>query len=85
MFFLHIPLQVSQTEQKTDMEKLKVREKIHFYEEMMLFEDELADNGCASLIVKMVSFSETSVTFQYRLFTVQCALYSLLFSPKAFV
>ncbi|XP_033635774.1 TIP41-like protein [Asterias rubens] len=46
-------LQVSQSEQKIDMEKLKVREKIHFYEEMTLFEDELADNGSASLIVKM--------------------------------
>ncbi|XP_022089894.1 TIP41-like protein [Acanthaster planci] len=46
-------LQESSTDQRINMEKLKVREKIHFYEEMTLFEDELADNGCASLIVKM--------------------------------
>ncbi|XP_038048067.1 TIP41-like protein [Patiria miniata] len=46
-------LQESPTDQRIDMEKLKVREKIHFYEEMTLFEDELADNGSASLTVKM--------------------------------
>lgn len=36
------------------MEKLKVREKILFYEDMLLFEDELADNGTSLLNVRMV-------------------------------
>ena len=37
------------------MEKLKVKEKIHFYEDVVLFEDELADNGVSRLNVKIVS------------------------------
>lgn len=36
------------------MDRLRERERIHFYEEMVLFEDELADNGTASLTLKMV-------------------------------
>ena len=38
-----------------DLNKLKVKEKIFFYEEIILYEDELADNGVASLSVKIVS------------------------------
>ena len=45
------------TEEKIDIEKLKVREKIMFYEDMLLFEDELADNGTSMLSVKMVCSS----------------------------
>lgn len=37
-----------------DLEVLKKKEKIYFYEDIILFEDELADNGCALLSVKMV-------------------------------
>nr|XP_054752690.1 TIP41-like protein [Lytechinus pictus] len=44
---------VSETDERIDIEKLKVREKIFFFEDMPLFEDELADNGCAILTVKM--------------------------------
>ena len=50
--------QVTPTEEKIDVEKLKVREQIMFYEEITLFEDELADHGCAILTVKMVRCSE---------------------------
>jgi type 2A phosphatase activator TIP41 len=38
-----------------DIEKLKLPEPIYFYDENVLFEDELADNGTATLIVKVVS------------------------------
>lgn len=44
---------VTQTTDCIDIEKLKVREKIHFYEDITLFEDELADNGIATLGVKI--------------------------------
>ena len=47
--------QISETDKRIDIERLKTREKIMFFEEMMLFEDELADNGCAQLTVKIVS------------------------------
>lgn len=44
---------VSETMERIDIEKLKVREKILFYEDMLLFEDELADNGTSLLNVRM--------------------------------
>jgi len=47
--------QVSETQERINIERLKTREKILFFEQMMLFEDELADNGCAQLTVKIVS------------------------------
>ncbi|XP_076304805.1 TIP41-like protein isoform X1 [Tachypleus tridentatus] len=46
-------LQVSETTERIDIEKLKVREKIMFFEDIHLFEDELADNGCAQCSVKI--------------------------------
>ncbi|XP_013774848.1 TIP41-like protein [Limulus polyphemus] len=46
-------LQVSETSERIDIEKLKVREKILFFEDIHLFEDELADNGCAQCSVKI--------------------------------
>ena len=49
-------LQVLETEETIDIELLKKKEKIYFFEDIILFEDELADNGCAVLNVKMVSF-----------------------------
>uniref|UniRef100_H2Y4E7 TIP41-like protein n=1 Tax=Ciona savignyi TaxID=51511 RepID=H2Y4E7_CIOSA len=44
---------VSKTSERIDLEKLKKREKILYFEEMMLFEDELADNGSAQLTIKI--------------------------------
>jgi len=41
------------TEEEIDIEKLKQKEKILFYEDVHLYEDELADNGCAQLSVKV--------------------------------
>jgi type 2A phosphatase activator TIP41 len=42
------------------MEKLKKEEDILFYDEIDLFEDELADNGTAILNVKIVSLNKNS-------------------------
>ena len=38
-----------------DYEKLKQQEKILFYDDLILFEDELADNGIAQMRIKLVS------------------------------
>eukprot|EP00794_Sanderia_malayensis_P000272 gene272-896_t len=46
-------LKVSETTEKIDLERLKIREKIFFYEDIILYEDELADNGMASLSIKI--------------------------------
>lgn len=47
--------EVEDTEERIDVEKLKRKDKILFYVDLTLFEDELHDNGIASLSVKMVS------------------------------
>ena len=47
----------SSTSEKINYEKLKVHEKILFYDELILYEDELDDNGCSKLSVKIVSAS----------------------------
>ena len=47
-------MQVEETEERIDLEALKVKERIFFYDELVLFEDELADNGVALLNVKIV-------------------------------
>ncbi len=46
---------VSPSEQGIDYERLKVREKILFFDELILYEDELDDNGCTVLTAKIVS------------------------------
>ncbi|XP_052810357.1 TIP41-like protein [Mya arenaria] len=46
-------IQVETTSERIDLEKLKVREKIHFYEDIVLFEDELSDNGTSMMSVKI--------------------------------
>ena len=51
---LAIFCQVEPTNDRIDLEQLKVKEKIYFYEDVILYEDELADNGIAKLNVKMV-------------------------------
>lgn len=44
---------IESTEERIDLEKLKVKEKILFYQELMLFEDELHDNGISSCTIKI--------------------------------
>lgn len=46
---------LEETTQRINMDKLKQREQILFYNDMTLFEDELHDNGIASCSVKIVS------------------------------
>lgn len=41
------------TTDRIDLEKLKRREKILFYQDILLFEDELADNGTSMMNVKI--------------------------------
>ena len=43
------------TETRIDLDKLRQREKILFYHDLCLFEDELHDNGTAVCSVKIVS------------------------------
>ncbi|XP_030758492.1 TIP41-like protein [Sitophilus oryzae] len=44
---------IEPTDEKIDMEMLKQKEKILFYHEMMLYEDELHDNGISSCTIKI--------------------------------
>ncbi|XP_077198148.1 TIP41-like protein [Paroedura picta] len=48
-----LQLKVSATTEHIDTEKLKAREQIMFFEEVLLFEDELHDHGVSSLSVKI--------------------------------
>ena len=47
------------------MEKLKVREQIHFYADILLFEDELGDNGHSMLSVKIVSLTRQTIFLKF--------------------
>ncbi|GJQ81204.1 hypothetical protein Trydic_g23372 [Trypoxylus dichotomus] len=47
------PFLIIQTDERINIEKLKEREKILFYQDLMLYEDELHDNGIASCTVKI--------------------------------
>ena len=46
---------VEATQQKIDYERLKIQENILFYDEIILYEDELDDNGVSKLSLKIVS------------------------------
>lgn len=48
---------MTNTEERIDIEKLKAREHIMFFEEVLLFEDELHDHGVSMINVKIVSVS----------------------------
>nr|CAG4644867.1 EOG090X07SL [Leptodora kindtii] len=43
---------IAETDLRIDMEKLKEKERILFFDEIHLYEDELADHGCTSCSVK---------------------------------
>jgi len=47
-------VKVEASDERIDMERLKVRDKISFYSDIILFEDELNDSGCSVLSVKIV-------------------------------
>ncbi len=44
---------IETTDQQIDLEKLKRQEQILFYDELTLYEDELADNGMTTLTLKI--------------------------------
>lgn len=46
-------LNVTESEERIDLNKLRVQETISFFDEVSLFEDELSDHGVASLDVKI--------------------------------
>ena len=48
-------IKVTNTDEKIDYERLKIQEKILFFDELILYEDELDDNGIAKLSIKVVS------------------------------
>ena len=52
--FIEYYVQVAETKERIDYAKLKTQERIYFYDEVILYEDELADNGTAVLSVKIV-------------------------------
>lgn len=60
-------MHIEATEERIDIEKLKVRERIHFYDDIHLFEDELSDNGTSILSVK-IRVMPTSFLILMRLF-----------------
>ncbi|XP_023016005.1 TIP41-like protein [Leptinotarsa decemlineata] len=50
---VHNSAVITPTEERINMEKLKEKEKILFYQELMLYEDELHDNGISSCTLKI--------------------------------
>ncbi|XP_070773226.1 TIP41-like protein isoform X1 [Enoplosus armatus] len=46
-------IKVTKTAERIDMEKLKAREQIMFFDEVLLFEDELHDHGVSMVSVKI--------------------------------
>ncbi|XP_040006638.1 TIP41-like protein isoform X9 [Xiphias gladius] len=46
-------IKVTETAERIDMEKLKAREQIMFFDEVLLFEDELHDHGVSMISVKI--------------------------------
>ncbi|XP_047235189.1 TIP41-like protein isoform X1 [Girardinichthys multiradiatus] len=48
-----LQMKVTKTEDRIDIEKLKAREHIMFFEEVLLFEDELHDHGVSMISVKI--------------------------------
>nr|CAG4649414.1 EOG090X07SL [Scapholeberis mucronata] len=60
-------LKISPTDLRIDMEKLKQKEKILFFDEIHLYEDELADHGCASCSIKRAMPSGFFVLLRFYL------------------
>lgn len=54
-FLFVVHLKATETAERIDMEKLKAREQIMFFDEVLLFEDELHDHGVSMISVKIVS------------------------------
>ncbi|XP_062341087.1 TIP41-like protein [Osmerus eperlanus] len=48
-----LQIRVTETSERIDMEKLKAREQIMFFDDVLLFEDELHDHGVSMISVKI--------------------------------
>lgn len=59
--FHYLRLKVSATTERINMQKLKAREQIMFFDEVLLFEDELHDHGVSMISVKIVSASSVDI------------------------
>ncbi|GMR59451.1 hypothetical protein PMAYCL1PPCAC_29646 [Pristionchus mayeri] len=57
-------LKTEETEDSVDLERLKKQEAILFYAQVPLYEDELADHGCASLSVRLRVMPSCSFALQ---------------------
>ncbi len=55
---------MTDTSDRIDFEQLKQQEQIFFYDEVILYEDELADNGTAVFSVKIVSWRDAFGDFE---------------------
>ena len=55
MLICNFSIQIAETDDRINYAKLKTQERIYFYDEVILYEDELADNGTAVLSAKIVS------------------------------
>ena len=54
-----LQFKIEPTTERINIERLKVKDDILFFDDVHLFEDELADNGVAQLSVKIVSIKHT--------------------------
>lgn len=54
---------VEPTDLRIDLDRLRQKEEILFYHDLSLFEDELHDNGIATLGVKIVSYDNIFLVF----------------------
>lgn len=63
----NMQMKVVKTEERIDMEKLKAREQIMFFDEVLLFEDELHDHG-VSMISGKIRVMPTSFFLLLRFF-----------------
>ncbi len=61
-----------ETEERIDYQKLKDQERIAFFDEVILFEDELADNGAAVFSVKIVRTASNLDIWSFIVTTSNC-------------
>ncbi|MBN3287000.1 TIPRL protein, partial [Polyodon spathula] len=74
----NLKFKVTATDDRIDMEKLKAREQIMFFEDVLLFEDELHDHGVSMVSVKIVSNTALLQQTNYIMYTLESWSYWLL-------
>lgn len=73
---------VEETTERIDMDKLRRKDKILFYHDLTLFEDELHDNGIAVMSVKIVRTS-VQFSFLFRIFNYKTILFEIFTESDA--